>query len=88
MPPQAGSLCQGGLDVHIAPSHLLSDLMQSALQAITASCEDVSLSRHPRRDHLGADIQQRRQHHDREDAIPVPIDAIFQTDVASKVDAR
>lgn len=77
---------QRGLDVHVAPGHLLPYLVHTVLQTVPASDDDaITILAILGRSQLGTDAQQRRQHRAGEDAIPVPIDTVLQTGVAGRV---
>mmetsp|Transcript_1025 Transcript_1025/g.2594 ORF Transcript_1025/g.2594 Transcript_1025/m.2594 type:complete len:409 (+) Transcript_1025:2413-3639(+) len=86
---QARPFGQRRLDVHVAPDHLLADLVDAVLRAVASGDHDpVAVLPVLRRGQLGTHAQQRGQRRTREDAIPVPIDAILQAGVTGRVGAR
>jgi hypothetical protein len=72
--PAGRPLGQGGLDVEVAPGHLLPDLIHAVLQAVAPGDDDAIAVKVLRRGQFGADTQQRRQRRSGKDAIPMPID--------------
>lgn len=86
---QARPLGQGGLDVEVAPSHLLADLIHAVLQTVAPCVDDpITILAVFRRSQLSTDTQQRRQRSTGEDAIPMPINTILQTGVAGRIGTR
>src|SRR5690606_25909053 len=85
---EAGPDSERRLDTHIAFGDLLADLVHRVLRTFARGDDDaIAIGAALRCSQFGTDSEQCGQRRASEDAIPMPIEAIFQPGITRRVDA-